>query len=139
MGVQQFLYVVLVAFQASAFHAVGFGQERSPHSVRVAPSPTLKALIADEDTDGDRNITIDDPRIPESSRGDRRFTLRSPDGRSFLVAGTYHLSNLLALLKRGEETGADSIDITAGLFAPPTEQIARAIREHYWKGLTRTV
>lgn len=58
--------------------------------VRVPVAPTLKALIADEDTDGDKKITIDDPRLPETMRGDRRFSLHTPDGRLFEVAGTYY-------------------------------------------------
>ena len=107
---------------------------------RVAVPAALHALLADEDTDGDTNITIDDPRLQGSTRGDRRFTLRSPDGGGFEVAGTYYLSNLLAVLKLAQEAGEDSVTLhRTDLFEPPIEHLCRAIRERYWQGLIRTV
>jgi hypothetical protein len=76
-------------FQLVAFWPVSsalmLGQDPPSASVRVASVSTLEALITDEGTDGDNNITIDDPRVTETSRGDRRFTLRAPDGRPFVT------------------------------------------------------
>lgn len=75
--------------------AAAYGQWSPGGAIRAATVPTLEALIADEDTDGDKNITIDDPRFPETSRGDRRFTLQVSEQRSFEVAGTYYLQTCL--------------------------------------------
>jgi len=116
------------------------GQSQVRSTVRVAAAPTLEALIADEDTDGDKNITIDDPRVPKTTRGDRRFALHAPDGTPFEIAGTYALSNLLAVLKVAQESGRDSLDLHyEDIFEPPVEHIARSIKERYWQSLRRTV
>jgi alpha,alpha-trehalase len=119
---------------------LAFGQQPQDGAVRVATVPTLEGLMADEDTDGDTNITIDDPRVPGTSRGDRRFTLRAADHRPFEIAGTYYLSNLLAELAVARASGKDSIDLRyADLFEPPVDRISRSIRERYWQGLRRTI
>jgi alpha,alpha-trehalase len=106
----------------------------------VVVRPTLDSLIHDEDTDGDRRITIDDPHIPATSRGDRRFWLHSLDGKPYEVSGTYPLANLLAFLKRAEESGQKTCTIDREhLFTPAAEHIAQAIGEDYWQGLTRRI
>jgi alpha,alpha-trehalase len=116
------------------------GQQPQDGAVRVATVPTLEGLMADEDTDGDTNITIDDPRVPGTSRGDRRFTLCAANHRPFEIAGTYYLSNLLAALAVARASGKDSIDLRyADLFEPPVDRIARSIRERFWYGLRRTI
>ncbi|MBI4536104.1 MAG: hypothetical protein HY708_07485, partial [Ignavibacteriae bacterium] len=90
---------------------------------------TLDSLICDEDTDSDLRITIDDPRIEGTSRGDRRFTIRTADRRGFDVAGTYYLSNLLQELKLAQESGVDSFRLSAErIFEAPAERISRSIR-----------
>ena len=120
--------------------SLAFGQRPFQDSARVAVVPALEALIADEDTDGDKKITVDDPHIPGTLRGNRRFSLRSSDGRLFEIAGTYYLSNLLAVLKVAQEAGKDSLDLKFDdIFETPVDHIARSIRERYWHGLTRTV
>jgi alpha,alpha-trehalase len=120
--------------------SLAFGQRPYPDLARVAVVPELEALTADEDTDGDKRITIDDPHIPGTLRGNRRFSLWLSDGRVFEIVGTYYLSNLLAALKLAEEAGKDSIDLKFDdIFEPPVDHIARSIKERYWKGLTRAV
>lgn len=122
------------------FCTAAYAQLPRRPSVRVAIEPTLEALIADEDTDGDKNITIDDPRVPGTTRGDKRFVLRASDGRPFEIAGTYPLSNLLAELKIAQESGNDSVALAYHeIFEAPVEHIARCIKSRYWKGLTRTI
>ena len=69
---------------------------------------TLLSLERDEDTDGDERITIHDPWIKGTDRGDHRFLTTAVDGRSFSVAGTYFLSNLLQELKLAEDAGRDT-------------------------------
>jgi alpha,alpha-trehalase len=109
-------------------------------TVRVAVVPVLNELMSDEDTDRDSNITIDDPRIPGTSRGDKRFRFSAPDGRPFEIAGTYYLSNLLAALKVAHDANTDSVELSYdSLFDPPVDHLSRSIRDRYWNGLTRTL
>jgi hypothetical protein len=81
---------------ASAFLFLSFlvasGQEVA---YKVHTATSLTALIEDEDTDGDLNITVDDPHIAGTERGDKRFRLHTVDGTTIEVAGTYYLANLL--------------------------------------------
>ena len=113
-------------------------QPRPAFWIRVVPM--LDSLLADEDTDGDKRITIDDPHIAGTFRGDKRFRLIGTDARSFEVSGTYHLANLLALLKTAQDQHRDTIQLSlADVFSPPFDHIARSIKTSYWKGLTRRI
>ncbi len=118
--------------------ALGFGRSAND-SLRVDVKSTLKALMQDEDTDNDTRITIDDPRIDGTDRGDKRFWIGTKHGR-FEIAGTYYLSNLLQELKFAEDAGQDSVTLqTKRIFEPPLDHLSRMIREHYWDGLTRRI
>ena len=46
-------------------------------TVIVDTVANLERLIADEDTDGDKKLTVDDVRISGTDHGDRRFRLVS--------------------------------------------------------------
>src|SRR5262249_19364902 len=97
------------------------------------------ALEQDEDTDGDKRITINDQHISGTERGDKRFWLETKEGR-FEVAGTYYLSNLLQELSLAVESGEKEAEIkTDRIFEPPADRISRSIRELYWDGLTRRI
>ncbi|MFN8611365.1 MAG: trehalase family glycosidase [Vulcanimicrobiota bacterium] len=88
----------------------------------------FQALLAQEDTDGDRRITIRD-------RGPRSYNL---DG--YQVEGTYALSNLLQELALAREKGLSEIDLDPRkLHEPPTRRISAAIRQRCWEGLTRRI
>ncbi|MEM6718718.1 MAG: alpha,alpha-trehalase [Bacteroidota bacterium] len=93
---------------------------------------TLQALLRQEDTDGDKKITIED-------NGPKAFVISSDDN-SYTVKGTYHLSNLLQELviakNEGQTVAEISIDKIEEL---PATRVSRMIREYYWKGLTRTM
>lgn len=93
----------------------------------------LQQLLAQEDTDGDKKITIED-------KGPKEFTITSKDGQKETIKGTYHLSNLLQELMiqkfEGKTTANISIDKIREL---PVQRVSRMIREYYWKGLTRTM
>ena len=109
-------------------------------SVRVDVKTTLDSLIHDEDTDNDKKITIEDPHIAGTERGDRRFWFTSTGGARYQVSGTYHLSNLLQELKFAQEEGKDTADLTPGtVFEPPADRVSRMIAVHFWDGLTRRV
>lgn len=111
-----------------------------PTEVKVLAKPTLDSLIAKEDTDGDKKITIDDPHIPGTDRGNRRFWLETLDKKKYEVDETYYLSNLLQSLKLTEDEGKDSATLSADeIFQPPVEHIAQSIKDLYWHGLTRRI
>jgi alpha,alpha-trehalase len=101
---------------------------------------TLSELERDEDTDNDQRITIDDPHINGSERGNKKFWVQGIDNQSYEVSGTYFLSNLLQELKLAEEGGKDTAVLDpAKIFEPPADRISRMIREYYWDGLTRRI
>ena len=93
----------------------------------------LSKLLAQEDTDGDKKITIED-------KGPKEFAITSEDGHTEVIKGTYHLSNLLQELViqkfEGKSIAAISMDKIREL---PVERVSRMIRDYYWKGLTRTM
>lgn len=108
--------------------------------VDVPVLENLTALLDDEDTDGDRKITIADPPVPGSDRGNRRFDLRGIDGASHPISGTYPLSNLIQELAWAVERGDSVSTIKFELiYEPPAERISRMIRTRYWNNLTRRI
>ncbi|HTP13701.1 MAG TPA: trehalase family glycosidase [Bacteroidota bacterium] len=108
--------------------------------VHVSVQSTLDSLLRDEDTDGDRRITVEDRRILGTDRGDKRFWIRTGDSGSFEVDGTYELSNLLAILIRAKDSGIDTCTVDpTDLFERPTAHLSKMIREVYWDGLTRRI
>ena len=109
-------------------------------TVRVLVRPTLDSLIAKEDTDHDKRITIDDPHITGTDKGNRRFWMEALDGKKYEVDETYYLANLLEDLKLAEDEGKDTLTLTTSdIFEPPVERIANSIKNLYWAGLTRRI
>jgi alpha,alpha-trehalase len=100
-------------------------------SLKIAS--TLQQLLAQEDTDGDKKITIED-------KGPKSFALQSTDGKDHNLKGTYYLSNLLQELILAKDTGAETTVISIEhLEEPPVSRISRMICDYYWAGLTRTM
>lgn len=94
---------------------------------------TLQNLLAQEDTDGDKKITIDD-------NGPKSFKIEDINGNSELIEGTYFLSNLLQELALAKIDGLDFAEIDLDFVTEkPVERISRKIKDFYWKGLTRTI
>ena len=94
---------------------------------------TLKKLIAQEDTDGDKKITIED-------QGPKAFDLKSTDGITYTIKGTYPLSNLLQELVIAKNEGEQIAEIPLSKIEElPVSRFSRMIRDYYWKGLTRTM
>ncbi len=92
---------------------------------------TLQLLLDQEDTDGDKKITVEDA-------GPKRFELESGSGEPYVVTGTYHLSNLLQELILAKNTGLEIATIPLSkIDEPPVQRISRMIRNYYWDGLTR--
>lgn len=93
----------------------------------------LSQLLSQEDTDGDKKITIEDI-------GPKSFQLVSPEGETYQVSGTYHLSNLLQSLARAKENGDIVTEISINEIEElPANRISRIIRNYFWAGLTRTM
>ncbi|KLT69752.1 alpha,alpha-trehalase [Flavobacterium sp. ABG] len=94
---------------------------------------TLSQLLAQEDTDGDKKITIDD-------KGPKSFSLQDDKGNSIAIKGTYQLSNLLQELALSKKTNVEFAEINlADITEDPVKRISRKIKDLYWNGLTRTI
>jgi len=101
-------------------------------SLRIPVEATLQELLAREDTDGDRQITVKDT-------GPRRFVLRA-EGASRVVEGTYALSNLLQELALARDAGQGVLGLDPDrLHENPVRRVSRMIREQFWDGLTRRI
>lgn len=94
---------------------------------------TLTKLLAQEDTDGDKKITIED-------QGPKVFNVKLEDGSLYTLKGTYYLSNLLQELALEKALGKEEAHIPLWkIEEAPTARINRLIREYYWDDLTRTI
>ncbi|RLD26836.1 MAG: trehalase [Bacteroidetes bacterium] len=94
---------------------------------------TLSTLLQQEDTDGDKKITIED-------KGHKAFELVSDEAKSYTIKGTYHLSNLLQELVIARNEGKQIAEIPLSKIEElPVSRISRMIKDYYWKGLTRTM
>ena len=112
----------------------------SAQPIPVDVQANLQRLIAEEDTDDDQKITVEDVSLKTHGRGDRRFSLLSTNGRRYEVVGTYYLSNLLQELKLADDQGFKTSQIDfQKIFENPVERVSRSIREIYWDGLTRRI
>ncbi|NQX76991.1 alpha,alpha-trehalase [Gilvibacter sp.] len=100
---------------------------------KVNIAQTLKELLTQEDTDGDKKITIND-------QGPKSFALTSTSGTIHTLKGTYALSNLLqelVIAGRGDQSVA-TIPLSK-LEEPPADRVSRMIRNYFWDGLTRSI
>jgi alpha,alpha-trehalase len=119
-------------------------EERPPpllkQALRVPVQENLDRLLAEEDTDGDKKITVDDAPVANTDRGDKRFQVSSKGGMQYHLVGTYYLSNLLKELKLAQDRGLTETPLLPErIFESPVRQISRSIRELYWDGLTRRI
>lgn len=94
--------------------------------IHLQVEPHFQALLAQEDTDGDKRITVHD-------RGPRCYRIQDAE-----IRGTYALSNLLQELALAREAGQQWLALDPRLLhEKPTDRISRGIRERCWDGLTR--
>jgi len=94
---------------------------------------TIEKLLAQEDTDGDKKITIDD-------KGPKSFELEDVNGKTIAIEGTYHLSNLLQELALSKKEFAEFAEINLNsIVENPVDRISRKIKDLYWNGLKRTI
>ncbi len=89
----------------------------------------LQKLIEQEDTDGDKKITIED-------HGPKKFVYTDADQNSHTIEGTYYLSNLLQELAIVENSKMISIEKVK---ERPSSRISRLIKTRFWNNLTRSI
>jgi len=138
-----FALILLCLLLAVGQEEVSGQLSSSPQSAKLISvdiQKTLDQLMAEEDTDGDKKITIEDNPVKGERRGDKRFWLIAIDEKRYEVIGTYYLSNLLQELKLAQDAGSEigQIDFQK-VFEIPVHRISRSIREIYWDGLTRRI
>jgi len=106
----------------------------------VASRHIMRDLLDNEDTDGDRKITVHDAYIRGTDRGDKMFWFATIEGKRCAVEGVSSLANFLQELTLLQERGVDTGWVSAWrIVEPPADRVSRSIRELYWEGLTRTV
>ncbi|WP_299762769.1 alpha,alpha-trehalase [uncultured Dokdonia sp.] len=98
---------------------------------------TLQRLLSQEDTDGDKKITIED-------KGPKAFTidLLSENGfaKAYVIKGTYHLSNFLQELALEKTLGKTEATIPLSkIEETPSARVSRMIKDYFWDDLTRTL
>ncbi|KAL2915656.1 alpha,alpha-trehalase nth1 [Polyrhizophydium stewartii] len=103
---------------------------------RKSPPAARSDILAQEDTDGDHQITIHD-------RGPKTFTVGTADSegfKKFEIRGTYALSNLLQELALASDYGRETIILDEDrLNENPVDRMSRLIKFHFWDGLTRRI
>lgn len=93
----------------------------------------LHKLLLQEDTDGDKRITIED-------KGPKAFTITSVSGEDYVVKSTYYLSNLLQELVIAKNQGLVIAKIPLKHIEElPASRVSRMIKDYFWNGLTRTL
>lgn len=96
--------------------------------MKIEVLPHLEALLAQEDTDGDRRITVHD-------RGPRCYRVGELE-----VRGVGPLSQLLQDLAWARECGQSWLELDPERLGAPTHVLlSDSIRERCWKGLTRRI
>ncbi|KAI3648101.1 hypothetical protein MP228_005955 [Amoeboaphelidium protococcarum] len=107
-----------------------------PLQLFIPVEKTQQRILAQEDTDGDFQITITDkgPKILPLG------TLASMGHRKHEVRGTYALANLLQELALAADHGRSHIVIEESrLLENPVDRLSRMIKHHFWDGLTRRI
>tara|TARA_R110001592_G_scaffold187969_4_gene432955 strand:- start:3979 stop:5835 length:1857 start_codon:yes stop_codon:yes gene_type:complete len=100
---------------------------------RLNIEDTLNELLHQEDTDGDKKITVED-------KGPKAFKISAVSGEDYVVKGTYHLSNLLQELVIAKNEGMEIAEIPLSKIEElSVNRISRMIKDYFWKGLTRTI
>jgi alpha,alpha-trehalase len=90
-------------------------------------------LVAQEDTDGDKKITVHDRVTPFEISGTNGATIET-------IQGVYHLSVLLQDLKRAEDEHSFQIPLGQIHFNESVlDRTHRLIQEYYWNALTRRI
>lgn len=94
---------------------------------------TMARLLAQEDTDGDKKITVED-------QGPKAFRISLDNGTVHTIQGTYQLSNFLQELALEKAAGKIEASIPLSkIDEAPSRRISRMIRDYFWDDLTRSI
>ena len=97
---------------------------------------TMQMILDQEDTDGDRHISIADSGPKSIMLG----TAESGGYRGIDVRGTYRLSVLLQELAIARERGEKRVILSESRLAEnPVDRLSRMIRTLFWDNLTRRI
>jgi len=111
-------------------------EKTKPRKFLIDVEETQKMILAQEDTDGDSQITVNDA-------GPKVLTVGTADSggyHRFDIRGTYMLSNLLQELALAKDYGRKHIVLDeARLNENPVDRLSRMIRHNFWDGLTRRI
>jgi alpha,alpha-trehalase len=106
--------------------ATGFSQT-------VPISYNLWRLVAQEDTDGDKQITIDDRTTPFAIHDENGATVRT-------LTNFYQMSVLLQELKLADDQHEQVIAMdNLNLEESPVDRTHRFIKDYFWNALTRRI
>ncbi len=107
-----------------------------PTKFLIDVDDTQRRLLAQEDTDGDFQICVNDT-------GSKVFPLKTASSGGFNtreIRGTYHLSNLLQELALAADYGRKFIVVDERrLSENPVDRMERLIKYHFWDTLTRRI
>ncbi|KAI8320585.1 neutral trehalase [Martensiomyces pterosporus] len=125
-----------LSMQSISLHRRGSVDDRTAHPRRffIDIDTIEKAVLEQEDTDGDFQITIEDSgpkvlKVPTASSG---------GFRTFEIRGTYMLSNLLQEMALAKDCGLKQVVIDEDrLNENPVSRLSRMIRTTFWNGLVR--
>nr|BAO72962.1 trehalase2 [Moniliella megachiliensis] len=111
-------------------------QVQAPRRFIVDVDDTMKRLLAQEDSDGNYQISISDvgPKVMQLG------TEESEGYNTFEIRGTYMLSNLLQELALAQEHGRKRIILEESrLTENPVDRLSRMISQSFWNNLTRRI
>lgn len=109
------------------------GATASAFSQTIDVPDSLARLIAQEDTDGDKKITVHDSLTPFEIDGTNGAAVKE-------IQGAYPLSVLLQELKRADDDKRLQMRLTEiDLHEPVTLRTLRLIKNNYWNALTRRI
>jgi len=97
-----------------------------PFSQTIPVAENLWRLVAQEDTDGDRKITVHDRATP--------FAIHARNGAAVLALTNFHqMSVLLQELKRADDRHAPEISLNhLPLDESAVDRTHRLIKDYYW-------
>jgi len=102
-------------------------------SQTVPVSENLWRLVGQEDTDGDRKITVHDRTTPFEVRGENEVA-------ACVITNFYQLSVLLQELKRADDRHLRVVALDRlALDESPVDRTHRFIKDFYWDALTRRI
>ncbi|KAN0092931.1 glycoside hydrolase family 37 protein [Tylopilus felleus] len=107
-----------------------------PRRFLIDVEETIRAILEQEDTDGDFQISVSDAGPKFMALG----TATSNGFKTFDIRGTYMLSNLLQELALARDHGRKRIILDeARLTENPVDRLSRMIRNSFWTSLTRRI